>query len=231
MDEIKEAKNVQNNDNQSTFDANKLDMARYTRMNPDQPDAKVVSEIVAELRKGAVIVFPTDTVYGVGCDITHAKAIDRVAQIKGSKAKKANLSIVCHNLSDLANYVRPIPNSVFRTLKKSLPGPYTFILPANTNVPKVFNTKKKEVGIRVPDNGIPRAIVEQLGNPIVTTSVINLDDLDEYTADPNMIFEQFKDVVDIVIDGGYGNHIPSTIVVVDNESFEIVRQGLGDFEH
>lgn len=205
-------------------------MATYIRVNPDQPDPKVISEIVAKLRNGAVIVFPTDTVYGVGCDITHARAIERVAQIKGSKAKKANLSIVCHNLSHLANYVRPIPNSVFRTLKKLLPGPYTFILPANTKVPKVFNTKKKEVGIRVPDNGIPRAIVEQLGNPIVTTSVVNLDELTEYTSDPQMIFEQFKDVVDIVIDGGYGNSIPSTIVVVENENFEVVRQGLGDFQ-
>ena len=205
-------------------------MAKYIRLNPDKPDSKIIGEIVTALRNGAVIIFPTDTVYGVGCDITHPKAIERVAQIKGSKAKKANLSIVCHNLSNLANFVKPIPNSVFRVLKKSLPGAFTFILPANSNVPKVFNTKKKEVGIRVPDHLIPRAIVEELGNPIVTTSVIDIDELIEYTMDPQMIFERFKDQVDIVVDGGYGNNIPSTIVVVDNENFQVVREGLGEFQ-
>jgi tRNA threonylcarbamoyl adenosine modification protein (Sua5/YciO/YrdC/YwlC family) len=204
-------------------------MAEYIRVNPDQPDSKTIGKIVKALRNGAVIIYPTDTVYGVGCDITQPKAIEKVAQLKGSKAKKANLSIVCHNLSHLANYVKPIPNSVFRVLKKSLPGAFTFILPANNRVPKVFNTKKKEVGIRVPNNLIPRAIVEELGNPIVTTSVIDIDELVEYTMDPQMIFERFRDQVDIVIDGGYGNNIPSTVVVVDDESFEVVRQGLGEF--
>ncbi len=205
-------------------------MAEYIRLNPDKPDSKVIGQIVKALRNGAVIIFPTDTVYGVGCDITQPKAIERVARIKGSKAKKANLSIVCHNLSNLASFVKPIPNSVFRVLKKSLPGAFTFILPANSNVPKVFNTKKKEVGIRVPDHLIPRAIVEELGNPIVTTSVIDIDELIEYTMDPQMIYERFKDQVDIVIDGGYGNNIPSTIVVINNEDFEVVREGLGDFQ-
>ena len=203
-------------------------MAKYIRLNPDQPDSKSIDEIVKTLKNGGVIIYPTDTVYGVGCDITNPKAIEKVAQIKGTKAKKANLSIVCHNLSHLSSYVRPIPNSVFRVLKKSLPGAFTFILPANTNVPKVFNTKKKEVGIRVPANNIPRAIVEELGNPIVTTSVIDVDELLEYTMDPDMIYERFKDQVDIVIDGGYGNNIPSTIVLVQNENFEILRQGLGE---
>lgn len=205
-------------------------MAKYIRLNPDSPDSKTVSEIAQALRNGAVIIYPTDTVYGVGCDINQPKAIERVAQIKGTQAKKANLSIVCHNLSHLALFVKPIPNSVFRVLKKYLPGAYTFILPANNNVPKVFNTKKKEVGIRVPDNNIPRAIVEELGNPIVTTSVIDLDELVEYTMDPDMIYERFKDKVDMVIDGGYGNNIASTVVIVNNESFEVIREGLGEFE-
>tara|TARA_R110002050_G_scaffold109799_1_gene221349 strand:- start:78406 stop:79026 length:621 start_codon:yes stop_codon:yes gene_type:complete len=205
-------------------------MAEYLRINPEHPDSASIHKVVTALRNGAVIIFPTDTVYGLGCDITHPKAIERVAQIKGSKAKKANLSIVCHNLSHLANYVRPIPNSVFRVLKRSLPGAFTFILPANTNVPKVFNTKKKEVGIRVPNHLIPCAIVEELGNPIVTTSVIDLDELVEYTMDPNMIYERFKDKVDIVIDGGYGNNIPSTVVLIQDENFEILRQGLGELE-
>lgn len=204
-------------------------MAKYIRLNPENPDSKTVSEIAAALKNGAVIIYPTDTVYGVGCDINNPKAIERVAQIKGTKAKKSNLSIVCHNLSHLALFVKPIPNSVFRVLKRSLPGAFTFILPANNNVPKVFNTKKKEVGIRVPNHKIPLSIVEELGNPIVTTSVIDLDELIEYTMDPEMIFERFKDKVDMVIDGGYGNNIPSTIVVVDNESFEVVREGLGEF--
>ena len=205
-------------------------MADYIRINPDQPDSKSILRVVKALRAGAVIIYPTDTVYGVGCDITNAKAIEKVAKIKGAKAKKANLAIVCHNLSHLANYVRPIPNSVFRVLKKSLPGAFTFILPANNNVPKVFNTKKKEVGIRVPNNLIPRMIVEELGNPIVTTSVISLNELEEHNMDPQLIYEQFKNQVDLVIDGGYGNNIPSTIVVVDNEDFEVVRQGLGEFD-
>lgn len=205
-------------------------MAKYIRINPDQPDSKSILLVVKALQAGAVIIYPTDTVYGVGCDITNAKAIEKVAKIKGSKAKKANLSIVCHNLSHLANYVRPIPNSVFRVLKKSLPGAFTFILPANNNVPKVFNTKKKEVGIRVPNNLIPRMIVEELGNPIVTTSVISLNELEEHNMDPQLIFEQFKDQVDLVIDGGYGNNIPSTTVSVDNEDFQVTRQGLGDFD-
>jgi len=203
--------------------------AEYIRLNPDQPDAKTISYIVEKLRHGAIIVFPTDTVYGVGCDITNPKAIEKVARIKGTVAKKANLSIVCHNLSHLSTFVRPIPNSVFRVLKKSLPGPFTFILPANNSVPKVFNTKKKEVGIRVPDNNIPRMIVEKLGNPIVTTSIVKLEDLEDFPADPQLIYEEFKDQVDIVIDGGYGNNIPSTIIITNNDDFEIVRQGLGEF--
>lgn len=204
-------------------------MAKYIRVNPDNPDSKTISEIAKALKNGAVIIYPTDTVYGVGCDINNAKAIERVAQIKGTKASKSNLSIVCHNLSHLSLFVKPIPNSVFRALKNYLPGAYTFILPANNNVPKVFNTKKKEVGIRVPDNNIPRAIVEELGNPIVTTSVVDVDELIEYTTDPEMIYERFKDKVDIVIDGGYGNNIPSTVIVVHDESFEVVREGLGEF--
>ncbi len=203
--------------------------AEYIRLNPDQPDAKTISYIVEKLSHGAIIVFPTDTVYGVGCDITNPKAIEKVARIKGTVAKKANLSIVCHNLSHLSTFVRPIPNSVFRVLKKSLPGPFTFILPANNSVPKVFNTKKKEVGIRVPDNNIPRMIVEKLGNPIVTTSIVKLEDLEDFPADPQLIYEEFKDQVDIVIDGGYGNNIPSTIIITNNDDFEIVRQGLGEF--
>ncbi len=203
-------------------------MAKYIRVNPENPDPKVIGEIAKALKNGAVIVFPTDTVYGVGCDIMNPKAIERVAQIKGTPAKKSNLSIVCQNLSHLSSFVKPISNPVFRVLKKSLPGAFTFILPANTSVPKVFNTKKKEVGIRVPDHKIPQAIVEELGNPIVTTSVIDVDELLEYTMDPDMIYERFQDKVDIVIDGGYGNNIPSTIVLVQNEGFEIIRQGLGE---
>ncbi|UTW65885.1 threonylcarbamoyl-AMP synthase [bacterium SCSIO 12643] len=203
--------------------------AEYIRLNPDQPDSKVIGQIVKALQNGAVIIYPTDTVYGIGCDISQPKAIEKIAKIKGTKAKQANLAIVCHNLSHLANYVKPISNTVFRVLKKYLPGAFTFILPANTNVPKVFNTKKKEVGIRVPDHLIPRQIVEELGNPIVTTSVVDLDELIEYTMDPQMIYERFKDQVDIVIDGGYGNNIPSTVVLVDNEDFEVVREGMGEF--
>lgn len=203
-------------------------MTEYIRMNPDNPEMQDIGQVVECLKKGGIIIYPTDTVYGLGCDITHPKAIEKIARLKGTKAKQANLAIVCHNLSDLAKYVRPIPNSVFRVLKKNLPGPFTFILPANTNVPKVFNTKKKEVGIRVPDNLIPRLIVEELGCPIVTTSVVEIEELENSTTDPQMIYEQFKGLVDIVIDGGFGNQIPSTVVTNENDEFEITRQGLGE---
>lgn len=204
-------------------------MAEYIRINPENPDMKWISHVVEELKKGAVVIYPTDTVYGVGCDITHAKAIERVARIKGSKAKQANLSIVCHNLSHLSSYVRPISNTIFRGLKRNLPGPFTFILPANNAVPKVFNTKKKEVGIRVPDHLVPRLIVETLGHPIVTTSVVDLDELVEHTPDPQVIYDRFKDQVDIVIDGGYGNTIASTVIKAEDDDFEILREGLGEF--
>lgn len=204
-------------------------MAKYIRLHPENPDPKTVEGIVTALQNGAIIIYPTDTVYGLGCDINNPRAIDRVAQIKGEKAKKANLAIICHDLSHLSDYVKPISNTVFRTLKRLLPGPFTFILPANNNVPKVFNTKKKEVGIRVPNHKIPLAIVAELGHPIVTTSVMGQDELDTYAMDPSIIFEQFKDKVDIVIDGGHANNILSTVVRVDGDSFEIVRQGLGDF--
>jgi tRNA threonylcarbamoyl adenosine modification protein (Sua5/YciO/YrdC/YwlC family) len=206
-------------------------MAEYIRINPEDPDLKIISYVAEKMRQGAIVIFPTDTVYGVGCDITIAKAIEQVAAIKGTQASKANLSIVCHNLSHLSTFVRPISNTVFRVLKKYLPGPYTFILPANTNVPKVFNTKKKEVGIRVPDHLIPRLLVEKLGNPIVTTSVVKIDELADFDSDPQMIFEQFKDQIDIFIDGGYANNIPSTIVATDGDDFEIIRQGLGEFSY
>lgn len=204
--------------------------AELVRINPNNPNPSEIKRVVDCLHSGGVIIYPTDTVYGLGCDITKPKAIERLARLKGMKAEDAKLALIFFDLSHLSEYTKPLDNRIFRLMKKALPGAFTFILEANNNVPKVFKHKKKEVGIRVPDNIIPREIVRQLGNPIVTTSVIDEDDLVEYTTDPQMIYENFRTKVDMVVDGGYGNNIPSTIVSCIGEEFEIIRQGLGQLD-
>ena len=163
------------------------------------------------MRGGAIIIYPTDTVYGLGCDITNSRALERIARIKGIKLEKANFSFVCSGLSNLSDYVRQIDTATFKLLKKALPGPYTFILPGNNSLPKEFK-KKNTVGIRVPDNNIALEIVRQLGNPIVSTSIHDEDEVLEYSTDPELIFEKWQNLVDMVIDGGYGDNTPSTII-------------------
>ncbi len=182
------------------------------------------------LQDGGLIIYPTDTVYGLGCDIYQAKTIERLCQIRNIKPEKANLSFICYDLSHLSDFVKPIDNSLFRILKHALPGPFTFILNANNKVPKLMHSNKKTVGIRVPDHPIARGIVNLLGNPIVSTSIHDDDDVLEYSTDPELIYEKYKDQVDIVIDAGYGELQASTVVDFTSDEPLILRQGKGDFE-
>jgi tRNA threonylcarbamoyl adenosine modification protein (Sua5/YciO/YrdC/YwlC family) len=200
------------------------------RIEPDNPGERNFKRVLECLRDGGVIIYPTDTVYGIGCDINKPKAVERIARIKGVKPEKANFSFICYDFSHLSDFTKPIDSSVFRVMKKALPGPFTFILEANSNVPKIFKSKKKTVGIRIPDNLICRSIVKHFGNPILTTSVHDDDEILDYTTDPDAIHNRYEDLVDIVVDGGYGNNKPSTIVDCSDGSFTVVRQGLGNIE-
>lgn len=175
-------------------------MAKFIKIYPENPNQKEIQKVVEILKNGGLIIYPTDTVYGLGCDITNSKALEKIAKIKGVKLEKANFSFICSDLSNLSDYVKQIDTSTFKILKRSLPGPYTFILPGNNNLPKEFK-KKNTVGIRVPDNNIAIEIVKLLGNPIVSTSIKDDDDVIEYTTDPELIFEKWQNIVDAVIDG------------------------------
>lgn len=200
------------------------------RLYNENPNPREVRKVVEVLRNGGIIIYPTDTVYGLGCDITNPKAVEKVARFKGVKIEKANFSFICSDLSHLSDYTRPISNSVFKLIKKSLPGPFTFILEANNNVPKYFKGKKKTVGIRIPDNNIIRQIIYELGNPILSTSIYDEDEILEYLTDPELIYEKYKDIADIVIDGGYGELTPSTIIDCSKDEIEIIREGKGELK-
>ncbi|WP_010177442.1 L-threonylcarbamoyladenylate synthase [Aquimarina agarilytica] len=202
-------------------------MAAFIKLYEENPNPKQIAEAVKVLKNGGLIIYPTDTVYGLGCDITSVKALNRIAKIKGIKLEKANWSFICKDLSNLSDYVRQIDSSTFKLLKRCLPGPFTFILPGNNQLPSVFK-KKKTVGIRVPDNKICHDLVEALGNPIVSTSIHDEDEILEYTTDPELILEKWGNLVDLVIDGGYGDNIPSSIVDVTDNIPVIVREGKGD---
>ncbi|MFA6944824.1 MAG: L-threonylcarbamoyladenylate synthase [Pedobacter sp.] len=194
---------------------------------PENPNEKVIQQVVDVLRKGGIIIYPTDTVYGLGCDITNPRAIERICRIRGIKPEKANFSFVCYDLSHISDYTKPIDNETYRVLKKALPGPFTFIFNANKNVPKLLSSNKKTVGIRIPDNNIARLIVKMLGNPIISTSIHDDDEIIEYSTDPELIHEKYMEIVDLVIDGGYGDNEPSTIVDCSEGEFELLRQGKG----
>ena len=198
------------------------------RIYPENPNPKEIKKVVDCLRNGGVIIYPTDTVYGIGCDVNNKKAMERICRIKGLDIKKHNLAFVCYDLSHIAAFTKQLATSTYKLMKKILPGPYTFILEANNSIPKLFKNSKKEIGIRIPDNNIPREIVKELGNPIVTTSVKDKDMLIEYSTDPELIYEHFKKLVDIVIDGGHGESIASTIVDCTKNNPEIIRKGKGD---
>jgi tRNA threonylcarbamoyl adenosine modification protein (Sua5/YciO/YrdC/YwlC family) len=203
--------------------------AELIRLYPDNPEEKKIRQIAQCLRGGGLVIYPTDTIYGLGCDIHNAKAVEKVARIKGIKPEKNDFSFICYDLSHIADYAR-VSNAAFKLMKKTLPGPFTFILDAGSKVPRLLNTNKKQVGIRVPDNNIPRQIVRELGNPIITTSIRDDDEVVEYSTDPELIFEKFQHLVDIVVDGGYGGNVPSTIVNATTDQFEVIREGLGQLE-
>ncbi len=201
--------------------------AELIRIYPDNPDPRRIRQVAECLRAGGLVIYPTDTVYGLGCDIHNTRAVEKVAWIKGIKPQKNDFSFICYDLSHIADYAK-VSNAAFKLMKKALPGPFTFILGANNNVPKLLNTNKKTVGIRVPNNEIPRFFVRELGNPIITTSIKDDDEVIEYSTDPELIFEKFQHQVDIVVDGGYGGNVGSTIVDATTDEFEIIREGLGD---
>lgn len=204
-------------------------MAELLKIYDENPSQKHINKVVEVLRSGGLIIYPTDTVYGLGCDITNTSALEKIAQIKGVKLEKANFSFICEDLSNLSDYVKQIDSATFKVLKRNLPGPYTFILPGNNNLPNVFK-KKKTVGIRVPDNAICKSIVATLGNPIVSTSIHDEDEVIEYTTDPELIKEKWDHLVDLVIDGGYGDNIPSTVIDLTTGEPEVIREGKGSIE-
>ena len=204
-------------------------MADFIRLYEENPNPREIAKVVSVLKKGGLIIYPTDTVYGLGCDITNYKALERVAQIKGVKLEKADFSFVCHDLSNLSDYVKQINNATFKVLKRALPGPYTFVLPGSKTLPTAFK-KKKTVGIRVPDNNIALDIVRELGNPIVSTSIYDEDEIIEYTTDPELILEKWDKKVDIVINGGYGGNEPSTVIDFSGDEPEIIREGKGSID-
>jgi tRNA threonylcarbamoyl adenosine modification protein (Sua5/YciO/YrdC/YwlC family) len=204
-------------------------MAELLKIYPENPNPKAIEKVVETLKKGGLIIYPTDTVYGLGCDITNVKALERIAKIKGVKLERSNFSFICHDLSNLSDYVTQIETPIFKLLKRTLPGPYTFILPGANTLPHPFK-KKKTVGIRIPDNPIALEIVEALGNPIVSTSIHDDDAILEYTTDPELIFEKWGSKVDMVIDGGYGDNQPSTVVEVKGTEISIIREGKGNVD-
>lgn len=204
-------------------------MAQFIKIYPENPNEKEIAKVVKALKDGGLIIYPTDTVYGLGCDITNTKALERIAKIKGVKLEKANFSFVCSDLSHISDYIKQIDTSTFKILKRALPGPYTFILPGNNNLPKEFK-KRTTVGIRVPDNTIAIEIVKRLGNPIVSTSIHDDDEILEYSTDPELIFEKWQNIVDVVIDGGYGDNHASTIIDLSGDEPEVIREGKGSLD-
>ncbi|CAM1360270.1 conserved hypothetical protein [Tenacibaculum sediminilitoris] len=204
-------------------------MAQFIKLYNDNPNPKEIEKIVKVLQNGGLIIYPTDTVYGLGCDITNTKALEKVARIKKVKPEKANFSFVCNDLSHLSDYVKQINTTTYKILKRALPGPYTFVLPGSNSLPKAYK-KRKTVGIRVPDNNIARAIVAALGNPIVSTSIHDEDEVLEYTTDPELIFEKWQNIVDVVVDGGYGDNYASTVIDLTTDEPEVLREGKGSLD-
>lgn len=202
--------------------------AELVRVHPLNPEGRKIQHAVDVLRRGGIIVYPTDTIYGIGCDLMNRKTIERLCHVMNIKPQKLDLSFICNDLSHISEYVKRIDTPVFKILKKALPGPYTFIMESSSKVPKILNINKKTVGIRIPDHAIPRSIVALLGNPLITSSIKDDDVIKEYTTDPEEIYEDFKHSVDLVIDGGPGNNIPSSVIDCTGEQIVIVREGLGN---
>lgn len=192
---------------------------------PENPNRRTIDKVVEAMRDGKLVIYPTDTVYAMGCDAMNVRAVEEICRIKGIDTRRHNLSIICYDLSNISEYAK-VSNAAFKLMRKHLPGPFTFILPTGSELPRIYKNKK-EVGIRVPDNSIIRMLVQELGNPILTTSVHDDDEYIEYTTDPELIHERYKSTVDIVIDGGFGSTEPSTVIDCTSDSFEIIRQGKG----
>jgi len=203
--------------------------AIYLEIHPKNPEERKITEVVQCLKAGGIIIYPTDTVYAIGCDLLNKRAVEKVGKLKSAKPEKLNLSFICNDLSHISEYVRNLPTPTFKLMKSLLPGPYAFILEANGNVPKLLDTKKKTVGIRIPNHAIPRNIVNLLGNPLVTTSIKNDDEIIEYTTDPDEIYEDYKNLVDMIINGGNGGNVPSTILDCTGNEPKLVRSGLGEW--
>jgi tRNA threonylcarbamoyl adenosine modification protein (Sua5/YciO/YrdC/YwlC family) len=199
------------------------------KIHPVNPEERKISQAVEMLRKGGIVVYPTDTVYGIGCDLMNRRAVERLCRILDIKPHKLNLSFICNDLSHISQYVHRIDTPVFKILKKSLPGPFTYIFESSSQVPKILDVNKKTVGIRIPDHPIPRLLVERLGNPIITSSIKDDDTIKEYTTDPEEMFDELKHLVDLVIDGGPGGNVPSTVVDFTSGEAVVTRQGLGNF--
>lgn len=190
-----------------------------------------MKNIIDTLKSGGVIIYPTDSIYALGCDMNQHKAIEKMARIKNLNPEKAHFSLICHDLSNISEYTRQLSNHVFKVMKRNLPGPFTFILEANSMVPKLLKmNKKKTIGIRVPDNDIAREIVKELGNPLISTTVIDEEDMVEYTTDPELIHEKYKDLVDLVIDGGYGNYVATAVVDCSSGDIVVIREGIKPLE-
>ena len=197
---------------------------------PENPAPKHIKMVIDTLENGGVVIFPTDTVYALGCSINKPKALDKIAQLKGIKKEKANFSFLVNDLSMLSEFTKPFDNKTFRLMRKNLPGPFTFILNANSNIPKIFQSKKKTIGIRIPENNILASIIEEMGSPLVSTSIHDEDEILEYTTDPELIHKKYKDRVDLVVDGGYGDNEASTVVDCTGDELVILRQGKGLLE-
>jgi tRNA threonylcarbamoyl adenosine modification protein (Sua5/YciO/YrdC/YwlC family) len=204
--------------------------AELLKIHPLNPEQRKINHVVDTLKKGGIIVYPTDTVYGIGCDLMNRKTIEQLCKILNIKPQKMDLSFICSDLSHISEYVRRIDTPIFKILKKALPGPFTFILESSSKVPKILNVNKKTVGIRIPDHRVPRLIVELLGNPLLTASIKDDDTIKEYTTDPEEIYEHLKHQVDLVINSGVGGNVPSTVVDCTTPEIQILRQGLGDIE-
>jgi tRNA threonylcarbamoyl adenosine modification protein (Sua5/YciO/YrdC/YwlC family) len=202
----------------------------FLQIHPENPEPRKIKQVADALRDGGVIIYPTDTVYGIGCDITNHKAVERVCRLRRLDPDKAMLAMICTDMSQVSQFTAQLDNQVFRLLKQYLPGPYTFILKANNDVPKMFKNRKKTVGIRIPDNAIVQAIVTELGRPILTTSLKSDDEILEYFTDPIDIYDDFENLVDIVIDGGNCGNVPSTLVDCSKDSIELIRRGAGEWK-
>jgi len=196
----------------------------------ENPSKKYIRMIVDILQQGGIIIYPTDTVYAMGCDIKAVKAIEKIASFKGHNPNNPDLSVIFHSMSQLSEYTIIRDNNIFKLMKRNLPGPFTFIVQANNQIPKMFKNKKKTVGVRIPRNNITLEIVRENGRPLITTSIHNDGEILEYTTDPELIHEKYRDIVDIVVDGGYGSNEPSTVVDCTGEEIVIVRQGLGELQ-